>query len=113
MGGIPQGITLTSGGGNTVKASISLGPLNLSAEAQVTQSGPNTINVKVTNAGGIPLSALGNLADFNISIPKLPPGVSIQSVSVTQQGVMVTHLRPEHHAEPELLDSGRGGPRVE
>jgi hypothetical protein len=90
VGGIPQGITLTSGGGNTVKASISLGPLNLSAEAQVTLSGPNTINVKVTNAGGIPLSALGNLADFNISIPKLPPGVSIQSVSVTQQGVMIS-----------------------
>lgn len=90
VGGIPQGITLSSDGGNMVKASISLGPLSASADAQVTQSGPNTINVKVVDAGGIPTSALGNLADFNISIPKLPSGVSIQSVSVTQQGVMVS-----------------------
>ena len=90
VGGIPQGITLSSGGGNMVKATVSLGPFSDSADAQVTQSGPNTINVKVVNAGGIPSSALGNLADFNISIPKLPSGVSIQSVSVTQQGVMVS-----------------------
>lgn len=90
VGGIPQGITLSSGGGNTVKAAISLGPLSATAEAQVTQTGPNTINVKVTNAAGIPLDLLGNLANFNFSIPKLPAGVSIQSVSVTQQGVMVT-----------------------
>jgi hypothetical protein len=90
VGGIPQGITLSSDGGNMVKATISLGPFSDSADAQVTQSGPNTINVKVVRAGGIPTSDLGNLADFNISIPKLPSGVSIQSVSVTQQGVMVS-----------------------
>ena len=58
--------------------------------AQVTQSGPNQITVKVIDFGGIPASALGNLADFTINIPKLPSGVSIQSVSVTQQGVEVT-----------------------
>ena len=90
VGGIPQGITLTADGGNKVKAAISLGPLSDTAEAQVTQSGSNTINVKVLDAGGIPSDVLGNLANFSFSIPKLPPGVSIQSVSVTQQGVMVT-----------------------
>ena len=90
VGGIPQGITLTPDGGNKVKATISLGPLSATAEAQVTQTGPNTINVKVSDFGGIPASLLGNLANFNFSIPKLPAGVSIQSVSVTQQGVMVT-----------------------
>jgi len=90
VGGIPQGITLSSGGGNTINATISLGPLSDTAQAQVTQSGPNTINVKVIHAGGIPSSVLGNLANFSFSIPKLPAGVSIQSISVTQQGVMVT-----------------------
>jgi hypothetical protein len=44
----------------------------------------------VINAGGVPTDLLGNLANFNFSIPKLPAGVSIQSISVTQQGVMVT-----------------------
>jgi hypothetical protein len=90
VGGIPQGITLTSGGGNQIMAAVSLGPLSASATAQVTQTGPNQINVKVTHFGGIPSSALGNLVNFNVSIPKLPPGVTIQSVSVTQQGVQVT-----------------------
>jgi LmeA-like phospholipid-binding len=90
VGGIPQGITLTPDGGNQVKATISLGPLSGSAVAQVTQTGPAQITVKVIDFGGIPASVLGNLADFTINIPKLPPGVAIQSVSVTQQGVMVT-----------------------
>jgi hypothetical protein len=90
VGGIPQGITLTPNGGNQVKATISLGPFSDSAVAQVTQSGANQINVKVIDAGGIPTSALGSLSDFNITIPKLPTGVSIQSVSVTQQGLQVT-----------------------
>ena len=40
------------------------------------------------------MDLLGNLADFNFSIPKLPAGVSIQSVSVTQQGVLVTTSGP-------------------
>jgi hypothetical protein len=90
VGGIPQGVTLTPDGGNQVKATINLGPLSASAVAQITQSGANQINVKVINLGGIPASALGNLSDFNVTIPKLPPGVSIQSVSVTQQGLQVT-----------------------
>jgi hypothetical protein len=58
--------------------------------AQVTQSGPNQIRVHVTDFGGIPADQLGNFGDFTVSIPKLPPGVTIKSVSVTQQGVMVT-----------------------
>ncbi|MGH3203525.1 MAG: LmeA family phospholipid-binding protein [Streptosporangiaceae bacterium] len=90
VGGIPQGITLTADGGNKVKATISIGPLSDTAEVQVTQTGPDTINVKVIDAGEIPSDLLGNLANFSFSIPKLPAGVSIQSVSVTQQGVMVT-----------------------
>jgi hypothetical protein len=87
---IPASVTLTPNGGNQIKATVSLGPLSDSAVAQVTQSGPAQINVKIINAGGIPASALGNLADFNINIPKLPSGVAIQSVSVTAQGVQVT-----------------------
>ena len=89
-GGIPQGITLSADGPNKVKANISLGPLSETAVAQVTQSGAGTINVKVIDAGGIPTSALGSLANFNVSIPKLPAGVSISSISVTQQGVRIT-----------------------
>ena len=90
IGGVPQGVTLTQDGPNQVKATLDLGPLSASATAQVTQSGPNQIHVHVTDFGGIPADQLGNFGDFTITIPKLPAGVTIQSVSVTQQGVMVT-----------------------
>jgi len=90
VGGIPQGITLSAGGPNQIKAEISLGPLSDSAVAQVTQTGSNQIDVKVIDAGGIPLDVLGNLANFTITIPKLPAGVKIQSISVTQQGLQIT-----------------------
>jgi hypothetical protein len=90
VGGIPQGVTLTSDGGNQIKASVSLGPFSASAAAEITVSGTDQISVKVTDFGGLPTSALGNLSDFTFTIPKLPSGVAIQSVSVTQQGVLLT-----------------------
>ena len=92
VGGIPQGITLSADGPNKVKANIDLGPLSSSATATVTKVGPNEINIKVTDFGGIPNASdvLGNLMNFNITLPKLPAGVSIQSVSVTQQGLRIT-----------------------
>ena len=91
VGGIPSGITMTADGPNQIKATVSLlGLFSDSATVQVTQTGPNQIRVKVIDFGGIPASALGNLADFTITIPKLPAGVTVQSVSVTQQGLQIT-----------------------
>jgi LmeA-like phospholipid-binding len=89
VGGVPQGVSLTADGADQIKASLSLGPFSASAVAQLTLSGTNQISVKVVDFGGIPTSDLGQLADFTVTIPKLPPGVAIQSVSVTQQGVRI------------------------
>jgi hypothetical protein len=89
-GGIPQGITLSRDGPNMIEATVNIGPISDSATAQVTQTGPNKVTIKVIDAGGIPASVLGNFMDFTITIPKLPDGVSIQSISVTQQGLMIT-----------------------
>ncbi len=89
-GGIPQGITLAPDGPNQIKASIDILGFSSSATAKVTQVGSNKINVKVTDFGGVPADVLGSLADFTISIPKLPAGVTIQSISVTQQGLRIT-----------------------
>jgi len=91
VGGIPSGVTMTADGPNQIKATVNvLGLFSAAATVQVTQSGPNQIHVKVIDFGGIPASALGNLADFTVTIPKLPAGVTIQSVSVTQQGLQIT-----------------------
>ncbi len=89
-GGIPQGITLSADGSNQVKAAVSIGPLSETAVAQVTQSGASSINIKIIKAAGIPLSLLGSATDFTITIPKLPAGVSIQGISITQQGLRIT-----------------------
>jgi LmeA-like phospholipid-binding len=89
-GGIPQGITLSADGPNKIQATVNIGPISDSATVQVTQTGPNTVNVHVIDAGGIPTSILGSLMDFNITIPKLPAGVTIQRISITQQGLMIT-----------------------
>ena len=90
VGGVPQGITLSAAGPNQIKATVSIGPLSDTATAQVTKSGTNQVNIHIIDAGGIPSDVLGNLQNFNVTIPKLPAGVSIQSVSVTQQGLMIT-----------------------
>lgn len=88
-GGVPASIKLTPGSGNTVKASISVFGLDATATAEVTQEGSDKIHVHVTDAGGIPSSVLGSLADFTVSIPSLPAGVSVSGVSVTSAGVQV------------------------
>jgi len=89
-GGIPQGITLSADGPNQVQATVSIFGFSGTATAQVTKTAPNQVNIHLIDAGGIPTSVLGNLVNFNVTIPKLPAGVSIQSVSVTQQGLRIT-----------------------
>ena len=88
-GGVPQGVSLSADGPNKIKASVDVGPLSESADAQITQTGPGQINIKVLDAGGITSDVLGNL-NFNVTIPKLPAGVSIKSINVTQQGVRIS-----------------------
>ena len=89
-GGIGDGITLSNGGNGEVKASIDLGFVSGTALAQVTRTGPHQIGVRVVSAGGLPLSVLGPLQDFSVSLPNLPAGMTIQSVSVTGQGLLLT-----------------------
>jgi hypothetical protein len=89
-GGIPQGITLSADGPNQIKATVDILGFNGDATVKVTQVGSNKINVKVTDFNGLPSDVLGNLVNFNISIPKLPAGVTIKNISVTQQGLRIT-----------------------
>jgi len=89
-GGIPQGITLSAGPNNTINANVNILGFSSTATAQVTRTGPNTVNIKITNFGGLPSSVLGSLVNFNITLPKLPAGVSIGSISVTQQGLSIS-----------------------
>jgi len=89
-GGIPQGITLSADGPNQIKATVDILGFSSDATVKVTQVGGDKINVKVTDFGGLPSDVLGNLVNFNISIPKLPAGVTIKDISITQQGLKIT-----------------------
>jgi len=89
-GGIGDGITLSNGGNGDVKATIDLGFVSGTALAQVSRTGPHQISVRVISAGGIPLSLLGPLQNFSINMPELPAGMTIQTVSVTGQGLLIT-----------------------
>lgn len=88
--GIGDGITLSDAGHNEVKASVNLAFISGNALFQVTRTSPHEISIRAISAGGIPLSALGSLRDFNISVPDLPAGMTIRSVSVTGQGLVIS-----------------------
>ena len=58
------------------------------------------------SVGGIPVAVLGPLRDITVPLPALPPGVTIQGVSVTGQGLLV------HIAGQDVsLGSQRGSAR--
>ena len=83
-----RGVTITADpkdGPNS--ANVSVGPF--SATAQVLQTGPSQITVKIENLPSIAADVIGSLPDYQINVPKLPAGLQLQSVSVTSQGVSI------------------------
>jgi hypothetical protein len=92
-GGTP-GLTVCADGPDRVKITAGLGLVTGTATARVTQAGPGGIRIAVISAGGIPVAALGLLRDITLPLPALPLAMTIQSVSVTSQGV---HLHLAGH----------------
>jgi len=89
MTGTP-GLTLSAGGGpDRVKITAGLGRVTGTATAQVTPAGPGGLRIAVISVSGIPVAALGPLRNITVPLPALPPGVTIQGVSVTGQGLLV------------------------
>ena len=83
-----QGVTITadpSGGPNA--ANVTVGPFTTTAT--VTQTGPNKITVKIDGLSGIAASLIGQLPNYTFTVPKLPAGLQIKGVSVTDQGIVI------------------------
>jgi len=90
-GDLPSSMKLSPGANSSqIKASVSVFGLTASATAQVTKISSDQFDVQVLNAGGVPASILGNLANFKVNVPQLPAGMNIAGVSVTAQGVLIT-----------------------
>jgi hypothetical protein len=83
-----KGVTLAAdpaGGPNSLK--VGAGPITTTAK--VTLTGPNQVTVKIESLGGILSSLIGQLPGYVITIPTLPAGLKVNSVSVTSQGVVL------------------------
>ncbi len=83
-----QGITITAdpaAGPNA--ANVSLGPLT--ATADIVQSAPNQLTVRMAGLSGIAAALIGALPGYVINVPNLPAGLQVTGVSVTSQGVVV------------------------
>jgi len=83
------GLAIAADGSDRVKITVSLGPVTGTATARVTRAGSASIRIAVISAGNIPLAALGSLRDITVPLPALPPGLTIQGVRITGQGVLV------------------------
>lgn len=89
-GGVGTGITMTADGPDQVKISAGIGPLSDTEIAKVTQTGPSQITVQVENSGSALSGLLSSFGSYSFTIPKLPAGLKITKVSVTQTGIVVS-----------------------
>ena len=82
------GLNLTDAGPDEVRATLNLLVTSGSAVWRVSRVSGNTLNIHLVSSKGLPPSLLGSIQDLNLQIPKLPLGLTIDSVSVTPSGVV-------------------------
>jgi hypothetical protein len=88
VSGAPD-LKISAAGPDEVKLEVNLQIVDASATAKIEKTGPNTFKVHIVSTNGIPASLLGSLQNFTIHIPDLPMNLTIQSVKVTSQGVLI------------------------
>jgi hypothetical protein len=82
------GLNLTDAGPNEVKASLNLLVTSGSATWRVTRLSGNQLHISLVGSSGLPPSLLGSIQSLTVQIPKLPLGLTIDSVNVTPSGVV-------------------------
>jgi len=84
------GLTVSDAGPDEIRASLNLVVTSGSATWRVTRVSADELNITLLSSSGVPSSVLSSMQNVNIPIPKLPLGLSIDSVSVTPAGVVGT-----------------------
>jgi hypothetical protein len=88
------GVTLTQAGPNTVKITAGVAGLSDTEEAQITQTGPQTISIKIVDSGsGVLGGILGSIGfnSFSFSLPKVvPASLRITALTLNSQGLTVS-----------------------
>ena len=88
------GVTLTQAGPNTVKITAGLGGIaSDTEEAQILQTGPQTITIKLVNGGGGLGGILGSIGfnSFSFTLPKVvPASLRITGITLNAQGLTIS-----------------------
>jgi hypothetical protein len=84
------GLNLSAAGPDEVRASLNLLVTTGSATWRVSRVSPTELNIVLVGSSGLPSSLLSSIQDVNIPIPKLPLGLTIDSIRVTPAGLIGT-----------------------
>jgi len=87
------GVTLTQAGPNTVKITAGVAGLSDTEEAQILQTGPQTITIKIVSSGGGLGAVLGSIGfnSFSFTLPKVvPASLRITALTLNSQGLTVS-----------------------
>jgi LmeA-like phospholipid-binding len=82
------GLRLTDAGPDEVRASVNLVVTTGSATWRVTRLSGNSLTIHLVGSSGLPTSLLGSIQNLTVQLPKLPLGLTVDSVSVTPSGVV-------------------------
>jgi len=82
------GLALTAAGPAEVKATLNLLVTSGSATWRVSQLSGNRLNVRLVGSSDLPSSLLGSIQNITLQVPKLPLGLTIDSVQVTGAGLV-------------------------
>lgn len=83
------GLQISGDGPHMVKLSANLQVLAASAVARVKQTARNQISLRIVSSSGVPAALLAPIRDLIVQIPALPLGLTVQSVRVSPQGVVI------------------------
>jgi hypothetical protein len=82
------GLNLTAAGPREVKATLNLVITSGSAIWRVSRLSGNRLHIALVSSSGLPSSLLGSIQSLTVQIPKLPLGLTINSITVTPSGVV-------------------------
>jgi LmeA-like phospholipid-binding len=82
------GLNLAPAGPDEVRASINLIVTSGSATWRVTRVSSSQLNITLVNSSNLPSALLSSIQDITLQIPRLPLGLTIDSVTVTPAGVV-------------------------
>jgi hypothetical protein len=83
------GLKISSDGPHMVKLSANLAIVAATAIARVKLASPHEIALRLVSASGVPAALLDPIRHLAVQIPALPLGLTVQSVTVSPQGVVI------------------------